>query len=81
MKSFKQNSPPHPGELLLEFYLRPLNFSIEETAERLKVSRSCVDSLVNGRSGISASMANKLSKAFRTTPQYWLNMQANFDAV
>ncbi|MCA6431521.1 MAG: HigA family addiction module antidote protein [Cytophagales bacterium] len=79
MKSFIQHSPPHPGELLYEFYLEPLQLSIKDAADKLDISRPNLSAIVNGRAGISAVMAMKLAKAFNTTPQYWLNMQVNFD--
>lgn len=71
--------PAHPGELLKEDYFEPLHLSITAVAKSLGVSRKTLSSLVNGRSGISPDMALRLSHAFNTTPQLWLNMQQQYD--
>jgi len=71
--------PPHPGEMVKENYLKPLNISITEAALKLGVTRKTLSELINGKSGISPKMALKLSKAFNTTPQKWLNMQMQYD--
>ncbi len=76
----KRGMPPvHPGEILKEMYLEPINFSITDLAENLGLARRTVSLLVNGHSGISAGMALRLSKAFNTTPELWMNMQRNYD--
>jgi addiction module HigA family antidote len=72
-------NPPHPGEIIKEEYLKPLNISITEAALKLGVTRKALSELVNGKTGISSKMALKLAKAFNTTPQLWLNMQQGFD--
>ncbi len=79
MKRFIQHSPPHPGEILLEFYFQPLGLTVTDAAKRLAVARPNLSQLINGKMGISPLMAVKLSRAFKTTPNYWLNMQANYD--
>jgi addiction module HigA family antidote len=79
MNSYIQHNPSHPGEILLELYLKPLNLSVTAASEQLLISRPRLSDIINGRAGISASMALKLSKAFKTSPQLWLNLQANFD--
>ena len=79
MKKFIQHDPPHPGEILLEFYFEPLKLSVTDAAEKLLISRPNLSAIVNGRAGISPTMAVKLSKAFNTTPHYWLNLQASYD--
>ncbi len=71
--------PAHPGEVLREMYLEPLGLTITNTAESLGITRKTLSELINGRSGISTSMALRLSKAFGTTPELWLNMQQNYD--
>ena len=75
----KMHKPAHPGEVLKEMYLIPLDLTITTAAESLGITRKTLSELVNGRSGISTSMALRLSKAFGTTPELWLNMQQNFD--
>ena len=73
------NKPAHPGEVLKEMYLEPLGLTVTNSAESLGVTRKTLSELINGRSGISTSMALRLSKAFGTTPELWLNMQQNYD--
>jgi addiction module HigA family antidote len=67
--------PPHPGEILKNLYLEPLNLTITEAARGLNVSRKTLSALVNCHAGVSADMALKLAKAFNTTPESWLNLQ------
>ena len=75
----KMHKPEHPGTVLKELYLKTLNISITETAKALGVTRNTLSELVNGHSGISTTMALRLSKTFNTTPDLWLNMQQNFN--
>lgn len=76
----KQGMPPvHPGEILKEMYLEPLEVNITQLAENLGVTRKTISQLVNGHMGVSAEMALRLAKAFDTTPELWLNMQRNYD--
>ena len=75
----KMHNPPHPGEILRELCLEPLNLTISEAARGLGVSRKTLSSIVNGRQGISAEMAVRLSIAFETTSESWLNQQLQFD--
>jgi len=79
MNKFIQHSPPHPGEILHELYFEPLNLTVTEAAEKLLISRPNLSAIINGKAGISPAMAIKLSRAFNTTPHYWLNLQANYD--
>lgn len=72
-------TPPHPGQVLKGLYLDLLNISITEVAEGLGITRKTLSLLINGHSGISPDMALRLSEAFNTTPQLWLNMQQNYD--
>ncbi len=71
--------PAHPGEVLKELYLEPLGLTVTDVARALGVTRKAFSELVNARSGVSTSMALRLSKAFGTTPELWLNMQQNHD--
>lgn len=72
-------NPPHPGEILKEDYLSPLNLTVTQTAEALGVSRKNLSEVVNGHTGISPEMALRLAKAFDTTAQLWLNLQLQYD--
>ncbi len=73
------HNPPHPGEVLREFCIEPLGLTVTDAAEGLGVSRKTLSSILNGRSGISPEMAIRLSKAFDTSPESWLNQQQHFD--
>ena len=73
-------NPAHPGEILRELYLNELGLSITEAAKGLGVSRKALSELVNGKAGISSTMAMRLSIAFpNTSPQFWLNLQNQYD--
>ena len=73
------HNPPHPGEVVRELCLEPLGLSVTDAAEALGVSRKTLSSILNGRSGISPKMALRLSKAFNTSPESWLNQQVQYD--
>lgn len=75
----KMHNPPHPGEILRELCLRPRNLSVTEVAKALGVSRKALSAIVNGRAGISPEMAVRLSIAFNTTAESWLNQQLQYD--
>ena len=71
--------PVHPGEVLKELYLEPLQLTITNAARALGVTRNALSELVNGHSGVSTQMALRLGKSFGTTPELWLTMQQNYD--
>ena len=73
------HNPPHPGEIIRELCLDPLGISVTEAAESLGVSRKTLSSILNGRAGISPEMAIRLSIAFDTSPESWLNQQSQYD--
>lgn len=75
----RMHNPPHPGEVLKALCIEPLGLSITEAAEALGVSRKTLSSILNGRAGISPEMAVRLSIAFDTTAESWLNQQTQFD--
>ena len=70
-------NPPHPGGILKRQYLDPLGISVTATAKVLEVSRKQLSRLLNERAGISPEMAIRLSLAFSTTAEYWINLQRN----
>ncbi len=72
-------NPPHPGKILLEDWIKPLNFSISEFALKIGTSRKNLSEITNAKSGISPEMALKLSKALKTSPELWLRMQVAYD--
>jgi len=75
----RMHNPPHPGEILKSLCLEPLGLSVTHAAEALGISRKTLSSNVNGRAGISPEMAVRLSIAFDTTAESWLNQQTQFD--
>lgn len=75
----RMHNPPHPGEVLRELCLEPLGVSVTEAAEALGVSRKTLSAILNGRAGISPEMALRLSIAFDTSPESWLNQQTQYD--
>jgi len=75
----RMHNPPHPGEIIREFCIEPLNLSVTEAANSLGVTRKTLSTLLNGRSGISPEMALRLSKVFGRTPEGWLRLQLQFD--
>jgi len=77
--SLQMHNPPHPGETLKELCIGPLGISVTEAAEGLGVSRKTLSSILNGRAGISAEMALRLSMAFDTSAESWLAQQAQYD--
>ncbi len=73
------HNPPHPGEVLKNLCLEPLDLSVTEAAKALGVSRKTLSAILNGRAGISPEMAIRLSIAFDTTAESWLNQQVQYD--
>jgi len=78
MTSMKRQ-PAHPGAILKEDYLEPLSVTIQEMASTLGVSRKTLSKIVNGHGSVTPDMALRLSRAFETTPELWLNLQKNYD--
>jgi len=75
----KMHNPPHPGEVLRQLCLEPLNLTVTDAARSLGVSRKALSSILNGRAGISPEMAVRLSMAFNTSAESWLNQQLQYD--
>jgi addiction module HigA family antidote len=75
----KKLPPLHPGEVLREEFLVPLNMSAGALAKACGVPRTRIERLANEQIGITADTALRLSKALRTTPELWLNLQNSFD--
>lgn len=75
----KKRIPVHPGRVLRSHYLEPLGITLTELAEGLRVSRKTVSKIVNEHGSITPDMAMRLSVAFDTTPDLWLNLQKNYD--
>ncbi len=73
------HNPRHPGEIIRELCLEPLELSLTEAAEGLGVSRKTLSAILNGHAGITLEMALRLSMAFDTTPESWFNQQTQND--
>jgi len=71
--------PTHPGSIIKEDYLLPLSITIKDMAANLGISRKTLSKIINERGAITPDMALRLSRAFDTTPDFWLNLQKNFD--
>lgn len=72
-------NPPHPGRIVRDECLQPLQLTVTEAARALGVTRQALNNLVNEKAGISPEMAVRLAKAFGSTAETWLRMQAIFD--
>lgn len=75
----RKRPPTHPGGILKRHYLEPLSLTISSLSGKLKVSRKTLSKIINERGSITSEMALRLSKAFGTTPELWLNLQQNYD--
>lgn len=75
----RMHNPPHPGTLLAEVILPETGLNITQAATALDVSRKTLSAILNGRQGISAEMALRITKAFGGEPQMWLTMQDSYD--
>jgi len=75
----KLRHPTHPGGILKRHYIEPLSMTISGLAGVLGVSRKTLSEIVNAHASITPDMALRLSKAFKTTPELWLNMQRNYN--
>ncbi|RTL47689.1 MAG: addiction module antidote protein, HigA family [Bradyrhizobiaceae bacterium] len=75
----KKLAPMHPGEVLLEEFLIPLEMSAGGLAKTCGVPRTRIERIVNEETSITADTALRLSKALGTTPQLWLNLQNDYD--
>ena len=77
----QMKNPSHPGDVLKTLYLEELNMSEGQLAKRLGVPRTRIERLVKGTTGMTADTAFRLAHFFGTSPQFWLNMQTNFDVA
>lgn len=72
-------APTHPGEMLLEEFLRPMSITQRELANSIRVPYQRVNELTNGRRGMTPSTALRLAKFFGTSPDFWMNLQLRWD--
>jgi len=71
--------PVHPGEVLLEEFLKPWNISQNYLAQHMGITTTRLNDIVRGRRGVSGDTALRLARATNTTPEFWLNLQALYD--
>lgn len=79
MPRLQFNPPIHPGEILREEYLAPLQLKPYTLAKKLDVPRTRLERLVNEQTPVTPDTALRLARFFGTTPQFWMNMQAGYD--
>jgi addiction module HigA family antidote len=72
-------TPTHPGEMLLEEFLIPMNITQRELAKAIHVPYQRINDLVNGRRGATPSSALRLAKFFGNSPDFWMNLQLRWD--
>lgn len=75
----KKLNPTHPGEILMEEFLKPLGISQYRLAKDINVPPRRINEIVHKKRAISADTALRLSRYFGTTPEFWLNLQTHFD--
>lgn len=75
----KNRVPTHPGKVLLEEFLVPFGITQVGLAEHLEISLQRINEIIRGKRGVTPETAWLLSQAFGTTPEFWLNLQANHD--
>ena len=71
--------PIHPGEILREEFLLPLGLSANALSLALRVPATRIHEVVRQRRGVTSDTALRLARYFNTTPQFWLNLQTNFN--
>jgi addiction module HigA family antidote len=79
MREAKRLDPIHPGEILLEDFMKPLGISINRLARDLDVPPNRISAIVNGTRSITADTALRLGTYFRVSPETWLGLQADYD--
>lgn len=75
----KKLTPPHPGEILTEEFLKPLKITQYRLAKDTSVPPRRINEIVHGTRSISADTALRLARYFSTSPEFWLNLQARYD--
>jgi addiction module HigA family antidote len=75
----RMHNPPHPGEIIKSLCLEPLGVTVTQAAEALGISHKTLSAILNGRAGVSPEMAVRLSIAFSTTAESWMNQQIQYD--
>ena len=71
--------PMHPGEILRNEFLTPMDLSVYRLAQKIKISRPRLNDVVLGRRGVTTDTALRLGRYFGTTPEFWINLQTRHD--
>ena len=79
VRAIKRLPPIHPGEVLREEFLKPMNLSAHQLALALRVPATRINEIVNQRRGITADTAMRLARYFGTTAKFWINLQSAYD--
>jgi addiction module HigA family antidote len=79
MMTSQKLPPVHPGEILLEEYLKPLGISQNKLGRDLNVPPQRINEIVRGQRAITVDTALRLARYFHTSPQFWLNLQSHYD--
>ena len=79
MAKQKKLPPIHPGEILLEEFLRPLGMSMNRLADELHVPANRITQIVEGRRSVTGETSLRLARYFGTSPEFWLGMQKDYD--
>lgn len=72
-------TPSHPGDVLVELYLKPLGMSAIALAKHLNVPRTRIERLVKGETSLTVDTAMRLARFFGNTPEFWMNLQRAYD--
>ncbi len=72
-------SPVHPGEILRDEFLIPINLSVDRLAQAIKVSETDLKAIMHGRHGITIDIALRLGHYFGMTSEFWINLQTHYD--
>ena len=72
-------APTHPGEMLLEEFLKPMDLTQRQLADAIHVPYQRINELINGRRGMTPSTALRLSRFFGVSPDFWMNLQLRWD--
>ncbi len=75
----KNRKPTHPGEILLEEFLKPMGMTQQQLAGRLKVPVQRINTLINEKRGVTPETAILLSRVFKNSPEFWMNLQMTYD--
>jgi addiction module HigA family antidote len=75
----KERIATHPGEVLLEEYIKPLGLTQASLAKELDISTNRLIELVRGKRGITANTALRLARRFNTSPEFWMNLQSAYE--